>query len=131
MYVLCHKFCSNDEQIFEFIDYANSLGLHTMSDLIFFDTGDVKRDLDRLANDMQKFYDDWWEDASKEFRYSYIDIFPNISNTITAHDVQVNSITAWDQSVIRKGIPYELGKFNVDFKKSGEYKNLDTRIAAL
>ena len=75
-----------------------------------------------IANDMQKFYDDWWEDASKEFRYSYIDIFPNISNTITAHDVQVNSITAWDQSVVRRGVPYELGKFNVDFKKSGEYK---------
>ena len=75
-----------------------------------------------IANEMQKFYDDWWEDASKEFKYSYIDILPNITNTITAHDVQVNSITAWDQSVIRKGIPYELGKFNVNFKKTGEYK---------
>ena len=62
------------------------------------------------------------EDASKEFKYSYIDILPNITNTITAHDVQVNSITAWDQSVIRKGIPYELGRFKVDFKKSGKYK---------
>ena len=47
---------------------------------------------------------------------------PNISNTVTAHDVQVSSITAWDQSVIRRGDPYELGKFYVDFKKSGEYK---------
>ena len=75
-----------------------------------------------LSKKMQRFYDDWWEDASKEFQYSYIDIMPNISNTVTAHDVQVSSITAWDQSVIRKGDPYELGKFYVDFKKSGEYK---------
>ena len=75
-----------------------------------------------LSKKMQRFYDDWWEDASKEFQYSYIDIMPNISNTVTAHDVQVSSITAWDQSVIRRGDPYELGKFYVDFKKSGEYK---------
>ena len=75
-----------------------------------------------LSKKMQRFYDDWWEDASKEFQYSYIDIIPNISNTVTAHDVQVSSITAWDQSVIRGGDPYELGKFYVDFKKSGEYK---------
>tara|TARA_B100000989_G_scaffold214725_1_gene163285 strand:- start:1999 stop:3798 length:1800 start_codon:yes stop_codon:yes gene_type:complete len=75
-----------------------------------------------VSKKMQKFYDDWWEDVSKEFKYSYIDIMPNISNTITAHDVQVSSITAWDQSVIRGGSPYELGKFYVNFKKSGQYK---------
>ncbi len=44
----------NDDVHFEFIDYANSLGLFTMSDIIFFDTGDVNRDLDRLSLDMQK-----------------------------------------------------------------------------
>ena len=44
----------NDDVIFEFIDYANSLGLFVMSDIIFFDTGDVNRDLDRLSTDMQK-----------------------------------------------------------------------------
>jgi len=44
----------NDDVIFEFIDYANNKGLFTMSDIIFFDTGDVNRDLDRLSSDMQK-----------------------------------------------------------------------------
>ena len=88
----------------------------------FVDENNIINENKDIANAMHKFYEDWWEDASKEFKYSYIDIYPNITNTITAHDVQVNSITAWDQSVIRKGIPYELGKFNVDFKKSGEYK---------
>ena len=39
------------EIIYEFIEYANSLGLHTMSDVIFFD------DLDRLASDMQTLAD--------------------------------------------------------------------------
>ena len=47
----------NDDVIFEFIDYANSLGLFVMSDIIFFDTGDINRDLDRLSNDMQKLAD--------------------------------------------------------------------------
>ena len=44
----------NDDVIFEFIDHATYLGLFTMSDIIFFDTGDVNRDLDRLSTDMQK-----------------------------------------------------------------------------
>ena len=47
----------NDNVIFEFLDYANSLELFTMSDIIFFDTGDVNRDLDRLSLDMQKLAD--------------------------------------------------------------------------
>ena len=47
----------NDDVIFEFIDYANSLGLFVMSDIIFFDTGDINRDLDRLSLDIQKLAD--------------------------------------------------------------------------
>jgi hypothetical protein len=47
----------NDDVIFEFIDYANSLGLFTMSDVIFFDTGDFQKDLDRLSSDIQKLID--------------------------------------------------------------------------
>ena len=44
----------NDDVIYNFLDHANTLGLFTMSDIIFFDTGDVNRDLDRLSTDMQK-----------------------------------------------------------------------------
>jgi len=44
----------NDDVIYNFLDYANNKGLFTMSDIIFFDTGDVNRDLDRLSTDMQK-----------------------------------------------------------------------------
>ena len=47
----------NDDVIYNFLDHANSLGLFTMSDIIFFDTGDVNRDLDRLSSDMQKLAD--------------------------------------------------------------------------
>ena len=47
----------NDDIIFEFIDYANSLGLFTMSDVIFFDTGDFQKDLDRLNLDIEKLID--------------------------------------------------------------------------
>ena len=44
----------NDDIIYNFLDHANNKGLFTMSDIIFFDTGDVNRDLDRLSSDMQK-----------------------------------------------------------------------------
>jgi len=44
----------NDDVIYNFLDYVNNKGLFTMSDIIFFDTGDVNRDLDRLSTDMQK-----------------------------------------------------------------------------
>ena len=44
----------NDDIIYNFLDHANNKGLFTMSDIIFFDTGDVNRDLDRLSTDMQK-----------------------------------------------------------------------------
>ena len=47
----------NDDVIYNFLDYANNKGLFTMSDIIFFDTGDVNRDLDRLSSDMQKLVD--------------------------------------------------------------------------
>ena len=47
----------NDDVIYNFLDYANTLGLFTMSDIIFFDTGDVNRDLDRLSSDIQKLAD--------------------------------------------------------------------------
>jgi hypothetical protein len=47
----------NNEVIYNFLDHANTLGLFTMSDIIFFDTGDVNRDLDRLSSDMQKLAD--------------------------------------------------------------------------
>jgi len=46
-----------EEKIFEFLNYANSLGLFTMSDVIFFDTGDFQKDLDRLSSDIQKLID--------------------------------------------------------------------------
>ena len=47
----------NDDVIYNFLDYANSLGLFTMSDVIFFDTGDLQKDLDRLTSDIQKLID--------------------------------------------------------------------------
>ena len=47
----------NDDVIYNFLDHANNKGLFTMSDIIFFDTGDVNRDLDRLSSDMQKLAD--------------------------------------------------------------------------
>ena len=47
----------NNDVIYNFLDYANNKGLFTMSDIIFFDTGDVNRDLDRLSSDIQKLAD--------------------------------------------------------------------------
>jgi arylsulfatase A-like enzyme len=74
-----------------------------------------------MAGRMQNFYNEWWEDVSAEFTYSYIDIEPGIINTITSHDVHVESITAWDQKHVRSGQAYETGVFSVNFRESGQY----------
>ena len=58
----------------------------------------------------------------KEFEYSYIDIEPVGINTLTSHDVHVNSITAWHQRDIRKGIAFETGVLKINFKQSGTYE---------
>jgi len=75
----------------------------------------------KIANQLQDYYNAWWTDAAKEFKYSYIDIEPNKINTLTCHDIHVNSITAWHQRDIRKGVPVDPGKFSVNFKQSGTY----------
>ncbi|MFL2624071.1 MAG: arylsulfatase [Flavobacteriaceae bacterium] len=75
-----------------------------------------------IARRLQDYYDCWWADASKEFEYSYIDIEPERINTLTSHDIHVKSITAWHQRDIRKGIAFETGALNINFKKSGTYE---------
>ena len=79
-------------------------------------------DYPHIAKQLQNYYDNWWADASKEFEYSYIDIEPVGINTLTSHDVHVNSITAWHQRDIRKGIAFETGVLKINFKQSGTYE---------
>ncbi|MBL6644739.1 MAG: arylsulfatase [Flavobacteriaceae bacterium] len=74
-----------------------------------------------LGIKMQQFYDSWWEDASKEFRYTHIDIEPDRENILTAHDIHVDK-TAWHQKDIRSGNTFETGNFNVNFRQSGSYE---------
>ena len=74
-----------------------------------------------MAIKLQNYYDLWWAEASEDFQYSYIDIEINQINTLTCHDIHVNSITAWDQKDIRKGIAVAPGAHSVNFKKAGTY----------
>ena len=76
----------------------------------------------KMATQLQDYYDSWWMEAATEFKYSYIDIEPNQINTLSCHDIHVNSITAWDQKDIRKGIPVATGALSVNFKQSGTYE---------
>ena len=76
----------------------------------------------KMATKLQDYYDSWWIEVATEFKYSYIDIEPNQINTLSCHDIHVNSITAWDQKDIRKGIPVATGALSVNFKKSGTYE---------
>ncbi len=75
----------NDEAHFEFIRYANSLGLYTMSDIIFFDTGDIDKDLDRLKEDMQKLADNDITEIS-------VQTIHNIPETLGKFDVPVTTV---------------------------------------
>ena len=74
-----------------------------------------------LAEEMQNFYDKWWEDASNEFSYTFIDIEPNLENVLTSHDIHVDN-TPWHQKNIRSGLAFESGEFSVNFKNSGTYE---------
>ena len=75
-----------------------------------------------MVTQLQHYYDSWWAEASKEFEYSYIDIEPDRINTLTAHDIHVNSITAWHQSDVRKGTAFDTGALSVNFKEAGTYE---------
>ena len=75
-----------------------------------------------MAAQLQNYYDSWWADASKEFEYSYIDIEVDRINTLTAHDIHVNSITAWHQRDVRKGIAFDTGALSINFKEAGTYE---------
>jgi arylsulfatase A-like enzyme len=74
-----------------------------------------------LAIKMQNFYDTWWEDASKEFSYTLIDIEPDLENVLTSHDIHVDK-TSWHQKDVRSGFAFEPGFFSVYVKKSGNYE---------
>jgi arylsulfatase A-like enzyme len=82
----------------------------------------VINEFPEIAKQMMNFYSNWWDDASMEFRYSYIDILPQKTTILTAHDVHVKSITAWSQKDIRSGNPFETGNFYIDVKKAGKYE---------
>jgi hypothetical protein len=45
------------EDVYEKIQYANSLGLNTLSDLIYFNTENIETDMDRLLQDIQRLID--------------------------------------------------------------------------
>tara|TARA_B100001059_G_scaffold205442_1_gene215492 strand:- start:587 stop:2443 length:1857 start_codon:yes stop_codon:yes gene_type:complete len=74
-----------------------------------------------LAKEMQNFYNTWWEDASKEFRYTLIDIEPDLKNILTSHDIHVDE-TSWHQNDVRSGQAFKPGGFSVNVKKSGTYE---------
>ena len=76
----------------------------------------------KMSAKLQNYYDTWWADASKEFQHSFIDIEPDQINTLTCHDIHINSITAWDQKDIRKGKAMQTGVLSVNFKQAGEYE---------
>lgn len=73
-----------------------------------------------LAEEMQNFYDKWWDEASNEFSYTFIDIEPNVENVLTSHDIHVDN-TPWHQKNIRSGLAFESGGFSVNFKNLRTY----------
>ena len=75
-----------------------------------------------IFSKMSTFYNNWWDDVSKEFKYVAIDIHPDKLNSLTSHDIHVESTPAWDQSDVRKGNLYETGNFVLNFLKSGNYE---------
>ncbi len=75
------------------------------------------------VEEMNAFYERWWEDVIKETKFSVIELGRDAVDVITCHDARTaGAYPAWNQQQIRKGNPMKLGKFSVDFVKEGKYK---------
>ena len=100
----------------EHIRYANSLGLKTNSDLLYLDTGNIARDIDRLMADMQILADNNISEITIQSLFDEEGHFDNI-------------ITAAAEIFLKKNLNYSIfnnfasGEMGIDVPMSYKTKN--------
>lgn len=78
---------------------------------------------ERVAS-MQKFYDEWWASAEKDFYYSHFPLGNEHANptSFTIHDIHSTQGIAWNQRQIRAGNVKNPGYYSIDVQKAGTYE---------
>jgi len=75
------------------------------------------------VEEMNAFYNSWWEDVIKETKYSVIDLGVDPIDVLTCMDIHsTGQIPNWNQEMIRKGNALTPAKFLVNFTQEGRYK---------
>ena len=75
------------------------------------------------VEEMNAFYESWWEDVIKETKFSVIELGKDSVDVITCHDARtIDHYPPWNQQMIRRGNPMEPAKFSVNFVQEGKYK---------
>ncbi|MFT7162752.1 MAG: hypothetical protein ACI9GZ_003947, partial [Bacteroidia bacterium] len=76
----------------------------------------------KRVQEMNAFYESWWEDVIKETKFSVIELGKDSIDVITCHDARtIDHYPPWNQQQIRQGKPMAPAKFSVNFVKEGKY----------
>jgi arylsulfatase A-like enzyme len=75
------------------------------------------------VNEMESFYNNWWEDVIKETKFSVIDLGADDIDVLTCMDIHsTGQIPNWNQRMIRVGDALTPAKIMVNFVEEGNYK---------
>ncbi|ANW96120.1 hypothetical protein AXE80_07445 [Wenyingzhuangia fucanilytica] len=85
-------------------------------------TNNIANQHQDMVNDMNAFYNSWWESVIKETKYSTIDLGIDEDEVITCHDARtIDYFPPWNQRLIRGGVPMKPAPFFVNFVEPGKY----------
>lgn len=75
------------------------------------------------VDQLNTFYESWWEDVIQETKYSVIQLGTGGVDVLTCHDAHTTDYyPPWNQQMIRAGKPMMPAPFSVEFAESGTYK---------
>ena len=75
-----------------------------------------------MVDNMNAFYNSWWESVIKETKYSTIDLGVDEEEVITCHDARtIDYFPPWNQRLIREGVPMKPAPFFINFVQQGKY----------
>lgn len=84
---------------------------------------DVAAAFPKRVDEMDSFYERWWQDVIQETRYSVISLGTGGVDVLTCHDARTtDQIPPWNQQMIRAGKPMTPAPFSVNFAAAGTYK---------
>ena len=75
------------------------------------------------VDQMNGFYESWWDDVIQETKYSVIQLGTGGVDVLTCHDAHTTDYyPPWNQQMIRAGKPMMPAPFSVDFVTDGTYR---------